>query len=245
VTSYLNPQIIYEDDCLLVINKPSGLIVNRAQTTRNQVTLQDWLEKKFSFNEPKSSSFAARSGIVHRLDKDTSGLILIAKDASSYSDLQLQFKKRRVKKTYQGLVHGLLRPAEGGIDLPVSRNPVNPQKFGVFYPGKKAKTTYLLDRKFARNKVSCKKILSFLKIYPYTGRTHQIRVHFKYLKHPIVSDPIYGGRKTFRQDKKWCPRLFLHASKIEFFHPETKNKISFSCELPPVLKAVLSELFLV
>jgi 23S rRNA pseudouridine1911/1915/1917 synthase len=220
----LSDWIIFEDDYLLVINKPSGLTVNSAETTKGQETLEDLL--------PKSSLL--RRGIVHRLDKDTSGLLLVAKDQRALSDLQRQFKERQVKKTYLALVHGRVSPQSGTINLPVARQPFNRHRFGVFITGKPASSEYRVKQAF--------KDYSLLEVFPKTGRTHQIRVHFKHLGHPLVSDPLYGGKKTLKKDLLWCPRLFLHSNKIEFSHPESKKTINLEVPLPNDLQTALKKI---
>ena len=230
----MDPKVIYENKYLMVLDKPSGWIVNKAQSTKSQITLQDYLEKR---NYPLAKNFSKRSGIVHRLDKGTSGLIIIAKKKETFEALQAQFKKRSVKKEYTCLVHGLVAPLEGGIKAPIGRLPWNRERFGVFPGGKPAESkfkvvkTYTNDHKY-----------TLLNVYPRTGRTHQIRVHMKYIGHPIVADPFYAGRKTSKRDNKWCPRLFLHASSIEFTHPVTGKKISAKSDLPKELESVLKKL---
>lgn len=238
--SYKVPKIVYQDESFLVINKPAGLVVNRAQTVRG-LTLQDWLEKKIRFSESTNDDFLKRSGLVHRLDKATSGLILAAKTAEAFTHLQGQFKKRQVKKKYLALVHGHIKPEEGTIDFPISRNPFKRQKFGVFLSGRKAQTKYRVLKYLVKEKGSKDKY-SYLSLFPKSGRTHQLRVHLKHLYHPIVADSFYGGRKTYRVDKTWCPRLFLHASKLSFQHPDTGQKVKYNLPLPPELKQVLKKL---
>ncbi len=202
------PQVVFEDDSILVVDKPAGLVVNRAETQKEE-TLEDWAADKF---------------IVHRLDKDTSGLLIIAKTTEALENLQSQFKNRGVTKKYLALVHGVLEPEEGTINAPIERSPFNRKHFGVFPGGRAAETGY---------KTICHAgEFSLLEVTPKTGRTHQIRVHLKYLGHPIVSDPIYGGRKNFQADKKFCPRLFLHAAYLKFNHPATGQVREFSCPLP-------------
>lgn len=213
------PKIIYEDKSLLSLDKPSGWTVD---------TLRDWL--KDNFNYPISQEFELRSGIVHRLDKDTSGVILVAKDKDTFEKLQKEFAERQVKKTYIALVHGKLEPKEGTIDQPVGRLPWKRTKFGVWQGGRPAITKYKVEKYYDKEGEH----FSLLELYPQTGRTHQIRVHLKYLGHPIVSDPLYAGRKTNRQDRKWCPRLFLHAQNISI------NSMTFKSELPKDLQSVLN-----
>ncbi len=224
-----SPKIIFENHQILVLDKPSGMVVNRAETTKKEQTIQDWLEKNFQFpifNFPK-----LRSGIVHRLDRKTSGLLLVAKTPKAFAYLQAQFKERRVEKKYFALVHGKVQPAKGVIRVPIGRNPFDRKKFGIFLGGRDAETAYKVL------KISQKEgnYYSLLEVRPKTGRTHQIRVHLKYLGYSVVGDEFYAGRKTSRADKEWCPRLFLHAFYLRFFHPTKKRMIEltsdFTCQL--------------
>ncbi len=225
----LIPSQIFENEDLLVLNKPAGLTVNRSQTTKNQVTLQDWLnqQKVFAKVMDKTSDFYQRSGIVHRLDKETSGVILIAKNPQTFSYLQKQFKDRLVKKVYLALVWGQLLN-KGSINAPISRNPFNRFKFGVFLGGRQAQTEY----KVLKNGLVDGCAVSLLEVYPLTGRTHQIRVHLHYLGYPVVGDSIYGGRKLSRQGLKIFGRLMLHAFKISCRLPKTGEEKEFVAPIP-------------
>ena len=233
------PEIIFEDGYLLVLDKPPGWIVNDAETVKNQPTVQSWLRKNFHREAGYSFSQLLRSGIVHRLDKETSGVLLVAKTLDSFENLQRQFKERRVKKTYIALVHGLVEEKEGIIEASVGRLPWRRDRFGVLPGGREAKTGYKTMKQYD-NKGLGK--FSLLGLYPETGRTHQIRIHLKYIDHPIVSDEFYAGRKTARNDRKWCPRLFLHAGEIEFIHPKSGKKVHFKSELLEDLKSALNSL---
>lgn len=259
----MNPKIIFEDQDLLVLDKPSGVIVNRSDTTRGEKTVQDFVEKYLKILNPKSqipnksqitnindqnaSTFVSpeevfknRAGIVHRLDKETSGILLVAKTPEAFINLQTQFKERKVRKTYIALAHGKIEPTEGEINVAVGRLPWNRKRFGVLSGGRESVTKYktINNLQLTINAES----LTLLELYPETGRTHQIRVHLQYIKHPIFSDPLYAGRKTSRNDRKLLSRVFLHASKISFFHPTTNTLISFESPLPEDLKTFLSNL---
>jgi len=237
----LNPKIIFEDESLLVIDKPAGVTVNKAETTKED-TIQDWAEIKLAkeIKEETDPVFKSRAGIVHRLDKETSGLLLIAKNNTSFLNLQSQFKERVVTKKYLTLVHGVLEPAKGTINAPIDRLPWNREHFGVFPGGREAVTDYKIVETYHGTSLQDK--YSLLEITPHTGRTHQIRVHLKYLGHPVVGDELYAGRKTARDDRKFCPRQFLHAAYIKFTHSEVKEIIEFNSPLPPDLSQVLSSL---
>ena len=218
----------------MVINKPAGIVTDKAVTNKNK-TVQDWVEE--NFDHELARDFEHRNGIVHRLDKDTSGVLVIAKTVDAYEELQRQFKDRETGKTYVALVHGKV-DGEGEIEAPVGRLPWNRMRFGVYPGGKPAKTKYkVLGMK---NRVS--EEYTLLELHPETGRTHQLRVHLKHIGHPIVSDAFYAGRKTARNDQKWCSRLFLHAKSLEFKHPETGEVVQYEAQLPPDLQSVLNEI---
>ncbi len=227
----LTPKIVFEDKTILIIDKPAGMVVNRAKTTKEK-TVQDWAE---DYLKIKDRGIGDRAGIVHRLDKETSGLLIIAKTLEAFANLQKQFKERNVGKRYLALVHGKVEPKEGTIEAPISRSPYNRKKFGVFLGGRPAKTEYKV-KKYHKLK---EETFSFLELTPETGRTHQIRVHLKYLGHSVVADEKYGGRKTARADRKWCSRQFLHASNLNFVHPRTGKKIKFACSLSAELREAL------
>ncbi len=239
-------KILFEDDDVLVLDKPSGITVNRSDTTKGEETVQDWVENKFKiqnskFKVDRETDFYKRAGIVHRIDKETSGILLVAKTLQAFENLQKQFKERTIKKTYLALCHGKIVPETGEINVPVGRLPWNRKKFGVLAGGREAVTKYkVLSIKYL---VSGKdgEPLSLLELYPETGRTHQIRVHLKYFNHPIFADFLYAGRKTSRQDRKVLNRVFLHAYKISFTHPVTNEQISLESPLPEELSKIISQ----
>lgn len=227
-------KIIYEDNDIIIINKPSKVTVNRADTTKNEPTVQDFLDKKYPLENSldKDTDFYKRHGIVHRIDKETSGILVVAKNIESFINLQAQFKDRKVSKTYIALVHGHVEPEEGDISVPVGRLPWNRKRFGVLAGGKEATTHYKVLQKFD-------KPFTLLELSPKTGRTHQIRVHLKYFNHPIFGDFLYAGRKTSRDDRKILERFFLHAKSISFFHPKDKREVTFEAELPHELQTTI------
>jgi len=229
VNNLLTPKITFEDKFILVINKPAGMVVNRAKTTKEK-TIQDWVE---NYLKIKNRGIGDRAGIVHRLDKETSGLLLVAKTPKAFENLQKQFKERNVEKQYLALVHGKVEPKQGTIEAPITRSPFDRKKFGVFLGGRPAKTKYKV-KKYVNS-------YSLLELTPETGRTHQIRVHLKYLGHSVVADEKYAGRKTARKDRQWCPRQFLHASYLAFIHPQTKKRVKFTSPLPPELKKAIDK----
>jgi 23S rRNA pseudouridine1911/1915/1917 synthase len=246
-------QVIYEDEYLLVVNKPPGLIVTPSDTIKEEQTLSDILTSDFHIS-------LDRGGVVHRLDKNTSGLLVVAKKQDVLEALQLQFKERMVKKEYVALVHGFLSKEEvvkGSID----RNPRNRERFVVIDGGKEAETKFSPQNHFLMqqetleqifsgfNKIQLRKMnnlkyneFSLVRCFPLTGRTHQIRVHLKHLGFPIVGDEKYVGRRLSRLDYRWCKRQFLHAAKLEFYHPQDGMRMSFESPVPSDLEEVLSNL---
>lgn len=231
----MEPEIIYEDESLFVIDKPAGWIVNEASTTKNQPVLQTWLRQ---FDYPLVNDIDSRHGIVHRLDKETSGVMIVAKNKESFDKLQAEFKAREVQKKYIALVHGKVVPEEGEVNVPVGRLPWRRDRFGVVAGGRNSLTSYKVLEFYAGERGGN----SLVEFYPKTGRTHQIRIHCKYIGHAIVADEFYAGRKTARNDRKWCPRMFLHAKSIEFIHPASGKKVEFVAELPDQLNSVIDYL---
>ncbi|MEK7573017.1 MAG: RluA family pseudouridine synthase [Patescibacteria group bacterium] len=242
-------KIIFEDEELIIIDKPAGVVVNNAESAKGE-TIQEWAEKRLGItnhevgisNGEQSSEeeFKSRGGVVHRLDKETSGILLIAKNPQSFLALKNQFKERKVEKEYLALSHGEIKPENGEINAAVGRLPYNRTRFGVLAGGRDASTQYkvLSIKYFVSN--GKKEPLSFLKLNPKTGRTHQIRVHLKYINHPIFADPLYAGRKVGREDRKHLSRLFLHASRITFAHPTSLKLLTFESLLPQDLQNFLS-----
>ncbi len=232
----LEPKIIYEDEAIFVVDKPSGWITNEADTTTTQPVLQTWLRRNFQY--PISNDQMLRSGVVHRLDKETSGILIAAKTKEAFTKLQAEFKGREVEKSYIALLHGKLEPSEGKIEANVGRLPWRRDRFGVLPGGKESVSGYKVLRFYPGDRGGyC--LVEFL---PKTGRTHQIRIHAKHIGHAIVADEFYAGRKTARNDRKWCPRLFLHAAAIKFIHPATGKIVEFKSELPEDLKEALRSL---
>lgn len=229
------PQVILERDTFMVLYKPAFWIVNEAETTKGQRTIQEWLRgKDFSI----SKNFDLRSGIVHRLDKETSGLLIVAKESEAFFDLQSQFKNRQVEKRYRSLLHGKVEPDTGTIDVPIGRLPWNRKRFGVLQGGRSSYSKYNIDEYYKKGD----EVLTLVNFMPKTGRTHQIRVHAKHIGHPVVADEFYAGRKTARKDRGWCPRLFLHASKIKFHDPKDGKPVVCELNLPDDLRNVLQVL---
>lgn len=213
------PKIIYEDGAMLVIDKPAGLVVNRAKTAEAP-TLQDWVEAQV---HPRGV-LMSRSGVVHRLDKETSGVMVIAKTPEVLAALQRQFKERRVVKTYVALVYGKLVPAEGVIAVPIGRSRRNREKFAVMPGGRPAETAYQVKRYYPE--------YTLVELKPKTGRTHQLRVHLSYFGHPVVGDERYAGAKQRQVARQKWGRHLLHAQSLGLIHPVTGKRIYWQADLP-------------
>lgn len=250
-------QIVFEDEQILIVNKPAGLVVNRSDTIKEE-TLQDLLSKYF--NLESSFGIGERAGIVHRLDRGTSGLLLVAKTKIAFENLQNQFKERQVEKEYVCLVHGEINQEFGNIEADVGRIGKF-GKFGIVEEGRESRTEFKVIEKYEFKKKLFDELLlkvqtksrinyltkqakkyTLLNLFPKTGRTHQIRVHIKSIGHPAVSDLIYTPRKLLNFDLMWCGRLFLHASFLQFTHPKLKKPVSFGSNLPKDLKDAILNL---
>jgi len=234
------PDIIFKDDNVVIVNKPAGMIVNNADSSSSAYTLQDFiLQSDLLSIENPESEFAKRGGIVHRLDKETSGVLIVARNESSFVFIQNQFKEKKVHKVYQALVHGKL-VEEGEINVPIGRLPWNRMRFGVIPQGRESYTKFKVLKHLQLKKGKKIENLSLVEVYPQTGRTHQIRVHMQYAGHPLFSDSLYGGRKQIVQDKKYLVRHFLHASRIEFISPTSRKSVHFVAAMPSELVDFLS-----
>jgi len=216
--------IVYEDDDLLVLDKPAGLVVHPG-AGRPQGTLLNALLA----HAPQLRA-VPRAGIVHRLDKDTSGLLMVAKNVRAQAALAAQLAAREVRRRYLAVVHGD-PPAEGTIEAPVGRDRRVRTRMAVTQVGKPARTRYrVLERYGCAALVEC---------LPETGRTHQIRVHFQHIHHPLVGDTVY--RRGTRHALAFA-RQALHAQALEFVHPANGRRIAFRAPLPPDLRALLARL---
>jgi len=219
--------IIHEDDVLIVVDKPAGMVVHPAygHTTGTLVNalLGYW---------PDISNVGGieRAGIVHRLDMNTSGLIVVAKTEQARVILQRQFKRRQVSKTYLALVEEHVHPREGIIDVPIGRDKRDRKKMAVVRGGREANTTYRVVKYFAAH--------TLVEAFPHTGRTHQVRVHLAWMGYPVVGDTVYG----YRKQEILQGRHFLHAAGISFDHPSTGEKVEFASSLPADLQQVINHL---
>lgn len=237
--------IVYEDEFLAVINKPAGMIVHpgagvSSGTLANALAFhfdlrtQDLAFADLPDEQARIQKFKSKIGIVHRLDKDTSGLIVVAKDAPTSESLSGQFQSRKIFKSYVALVHGTVERVSGKIEAPIARERFNRLKMTTHKDGRAALSLWKIRKKFEK--------FTLLDVEIKTGRTHQIRVHLAYINHPIVGDKIYNeGRdntvndETVRARIEQLNRFFLHAEQLGFTHPATLEKMSFSVPLPAAL----------
>jgi 23S rRNA pseudouridine1911/1915/1917 synthase len=223
--------IIYEDEDILVIDKPAGLTVHPAPGHPSHTLVNAILAHCPSL---AMSNDLIRPGIVHRLDKDTSGLIVIAKNDLVRKYLADQFKSRTVTKGYLVLINGRLSPEQGIIEAPIGRDPHSRQRMAVVATGKEASTKYQV-RSYLGN-------YSLVEAIPLTGRTHQIRVHFAAIGYPVVGDPVYGARGRHEALASCLKRQFIHAYLLGFCLPCTKKYQEFICPLPADLEQALESL---
>ncbi|MDL1967275.1 MAG: RluA family pseudouridine synthase [Deltaproteobacteria bacterium] len=228
-----NIDILYEDKHIIVINKEPGLVVHPAPGH-----LKGTLVNRLLYHCPELEGIGGklRSGIVHRLDKDTSGTMVVAKNDAAHINLAAQFKSRKIKKLYLALVYGVVKSASGSILLPIGRHPSDRKKMStVSRKSRSARTFWKVIERFNR--------ATFLELDLKTGRTHQIRVHCTAIKHPIVGDLVYGGgKKTAKNLSASVPRQMLHAWRLEFVHPLTEEAISFESPVPPDMEKLIETL---
>lgn len=208
-TPSIDLPVLYEDDDCIVIDKPPGVLSHSKGAYNPEATVETFIKSRVRGME------GDRAGIVHRLDRFTSGVMICAKNPKSTAWLQKQFSTRKVKKTYVAVIAGKLEPEAAIIDMPIERNPKNPKTFRVGANGKPSTTEY--------KTIGANKNYSLLELKPETGRTHQLRVHLKYLKHPIVGDDLYVGHKA--------DRLYLHAVSLELTLPNGQQH-TFVSKLP-------------
>ena len=223
--SELNLNIVFEDDDIAIIDKPSGMVVHSGAGH-----LTDTMANAAVTRWPKISSVGDtdRPGIVHRLDRDTSGLLIIALNPTAYNNLTLMIKKHEIERIYTALVHGHPKSSTGTIDAPIGRDPHHRTRQAVNAGGRPALTHYEVIREIGQ--------FSFIKVRLETGRMHQIRVHMTAIGHPIVGDQTYGKRQSIAN----LSRQFLHASKLTFNHPISSEKISVTSKLPDDLQSAIS-----
>lgn len=212
--------VLYEDENVIVINKPAGVLTHSKGALNTESTVASFL--KLKLNDAKLTG--NRAGIVHRLDRATSGVIIAAKNSGALTKLQKQFSQRKTKKIYTAVVEGVPGQTEALIDVPIERNPAKPQTFKVSFKGKPAQTEYRVIKKLSKGD----KQFSLLELKPFTGRTHQLRVHLAYIGHPIVGDRIYGHESA--------DGMLLHASSLEITLPGSQ-RCTFTAPIPARIKS--------
>lgn len=218
--------IVFEDEDVIVVNKPSGLIVHPSTTSKEPTLVNGLL---YHIKDLSGINGILRPGIVHRIDKDTSGLLMVAKNDKAHNSLAKQLKDKTTTRKYLALVYGNIEHNKGRINAPIGRDPKNRIRMGVIENGKEAVTHFTVIKRFTD--------FSLIECILETGRTHQIRVHMKYIDHPIVGDPVYGPKKVIGSYGQ-----LLHASTLGFKHPRTKEFISFNVKIPIHFKTFLESL---
>ena len=223
--------VVYEDQVLLVVDKPAGMVTHPAPGHRDGTLVNAVL----AHCPELTAGDDDRPGIVHRLDRDTSGLILIAKQEEVRRTLQRQFQERQVYKAYLALLDDHLQPAWGRIEAPLGRDPRHRQRIAILPGGRDAVTEYHVLEQFAHQVGPTAGDYTLVEAEPLTGRTHQIRVHFASIGHPVVGDAVYGRRRC----RLPVPRQFLHAHRLGFKHPLTGERLELESPLPADLVAVV------
>ena len=224
----VNIQIIYEDKNFVAVNKPAGLLVHRVQSKTKEATLVDWLLEHYPQIKSVGDDCQIRPGIVHRLDKGTSGVLLVAKNQEYFDYLKKLFQRHEIEKIYLALVWGKVVPKEGIVDKPIGLKPGSVKRTVFINKAKMVKsaiTKYKVKEYLLASKAGLPNY-SLLEVAPKTGRTHQIRIHLASIGHPVVGDPLYGGKRASD-----LGRLFLHAYSLEFT-PEQGKKIKLVADLP-------------
>lgn len=218
--------IVYEDKDVIVINKPQGMVVHPAPGNYKDTLVNALL---YHCKDLSSINGVKRPGIVHRIDKDTSGLLMVAKNDYAHNFLAEQLKDKTASRTYVALVHGIVHVKKGIINAPIGRDPKSRVKMAVVKDGKEAITEFKVLKYY--------KDFTLIECKLKTGRTHQIRVHMDYIGYPLVGDPLYGRRKL-----KYGNKQYLHAKELSFIHPTTKERVTFTTELPEYFTKFLNEL---
>ena len=222
----MNLDIIYEDSDVLVVNKPQGLIVHPTLSTKEKTLVNGLM---YQVKDLSGINGVNRPGIVHRIDKDTSGLLMVAKNDNAHNSLVEQLKNKTTNRLYVALVYGIIEENKGRINAPIGRDKTDRKKMAVVEDGKPAVTNFtVLERFDGYTLVECKLE---------TGRTHQIRVHMKYIGHPLVGDPLYGPKKVIGNTGQ-----FLHAKLIGFNHPKDGRYLEFTVDMPDNFKEILEKL---
>lgn len=228
--------ILYEDADLIAINKPAGMVVHPGVGNKHGTLVSAVLHLA---PEVEGVGDEERPGVVHRLDKETSGVVLVAKSEAALRALQLQFRSRAISKTYLAVCVGDVFPQRGVIDKPIARDPAHRQRMAVLPGGKESITEYVVSDVFKLTDVGA---YSLVRAHPRTGRTHQLRVHFASLGFPIVGDGLYGATKRDDLSKRLAPRHLLHAAELRFQLPSTGAELRLTAPMPADFAAALAEL---
>lgn len=218
--------IIYEDKHLAVVNKPQGMVVHPSAGHYSKTLVNALL---YHLDNLSGINGEIRPGIVHRIDKDTSGLLMVAKDDITHNGLADQLKDKTTMREYQAIVHGGIEHNKGTIEAPIGRDPKNRKKYAVVEGGKDSVTHFEVIERLGK--------YTLVSLNLETGRTHQIRVHMDYIGHPVAGDGVYGPAKTLEGNGQ-----FLHAKRLGFIHPITKEEMTFDSELPEIFQNTLSDI---
>jgi 23S rRNA pseudouridine1911/1915/1917 synthase len=236
--------VVYEDDDVIVVNKPPGMVVHPAHGNPGGTLVNALLGRGVRL---AGLGGHQRPGIVHRLDKDTSGLMMVAKTDVAYGELVSRLKDKKVRKEYHAVVHGNIGRAEMTVDAPIGRHPVHRQKMSVSRRGKEAVTQLFVVDSYTH--------FDYIRVATHTGRTHQIRVHLSHVSHPLLGDPVYGGQRgrgqaasvrtkvTQEKLRKIMNRHALHASLLSFPHPVCDRWLTFRAALPHDMRLALETLY--
>lgn len=226
VPENMNLEIVYEDEDVVVVNKPQGMVVHPSAGHPNGTLVNGLL---YQIKNLSTINDVVRPGIVHRIDKDTSGLLMVAKNDRAHESLAQQLKDKTSLRKYVALVHGEIPHEKGRIEAPIGRSKVNRKMQAVIEGGKSAVTHFEVLKRFEG--------YTLIELQLETGRTHQIRVHMNYIGYPVAGDPLYGPKKTLKGNGQ-----FLHAKLLGFEHPTTGENIVFEAPLPEIFKKTLKQL---
>lgn len=219
-------EIVYEDEDLAVVNKPQGMVVHPSAGHHSGTLVNALL---YHIEDLSGINGEIRPGIVHRIDKDTSGLLMVAKNDKAHQSLADQLQEKTTLREYVAIVHGVIPHDKGTVDAPIGRDPQDRKKFAVVDNGKGAITHFEVLERFAE--------FTLIKLQLETGRTHQIRVHMDYIGYPMAGDPLYGPRKTLEGKGQ-----FLHAKKLGFIHPTTNKTMEFESDPPETFQGMIDYL---
>jgi 23S rRNA pseudouridine1911/1915/1917 synthase len=223
----INLEIIYQDKDIAIINKPKGMVVHPAHGNWDHTLVNALL---YHIKDLSGLNGELRPGIVHRLDKDTSGIMIVAKNDTAHRDLAEQIQEHSINREYTAMVHGIIKENAGTIEAPIGRSKIDRKKMAVTANGKPAISNYRVIKRFND--------YTLVNVKLFTGRTHQIRVHFAYIKHSVVGDPLYGSKN----DNLGLESQVLHAHLLGFIHPATREYMEFRSPLPDYIQKIIAQL---